>query len=226
MADVILLHGAAGRKEEMHPLSYTFGGGITAWSLDLLGHGERPMPDAFGLREMTEDIIAGLDQAGLEKVYVLGHSFGGYIGLLLASRFPDRIAGCCTLAAHLVYDRRAVRQALLILNKERLTQFERENEPWTEAVFDRLRLMLRTVEANGDAIYEDHLRSLKVPVLAMGGDRDPLVNAEHMEQLASIIPRFRCAVFAGSAHPLREAPIELVSGAVSDFIRDVEAGAI
>jgi pimeloyl-ACP methyl ester carboxylesterase len=141
MADIILLHGAAGRKEEMHPLSYAFGDDVTAWSLDLLGHGERPMPDAFGLREMAEDIIAGLDQAGLEKVYVLGHSFGGYIGLLLASRFPDRIAGCCTLAAHLVYDRRAVRQALLILNKERLTQFERENEPPSRFCCQNIRLV-------------------------------------------------------------------------------------
>jgi aminoacrylate hydrolase len=47
---------------------------------------------------ITDDLIALLDHLELRRVHILGHSMGGFIGLLLAQNHPTRIASLTTAA--------------------------------------------------------------------------------------------------------------------------------
>jgi pimeloyl-ACP methyl ester carboxylesterase len=83
---VVLLHGYA-----MRPATY----GRLA---DLLASRCRVViPDLFALRGrwsysvVLEAFIATLDRLGLERVTLVGHSFGGGIELGFAARFPSRV---------------------------------------------------------------------------------------------------------------------------------------
>src|SRR5437763_6198338 len=62
---------------------------------DLLGVGESEQPPA-GYRYTPEaiaaQVIAALDALGLERVHWVGESSGGIIGVLLAAKYPERIA--------------------------------------------------------------------------------------------------------------------------------------
>ena len=49
--------------------------------------------------EMAEDCAALLDHLGLEAVDVVGHSLGGALGLMLASRHPARVNRLVTMGA-------------------------------------------------------------------------------------------------------------------------------
>jgi pimeloyl-ACP methyl ester carboxylesterase len=51
-------------------------------------------PDApFSVAQQARDVLAILDAMGVEKAYLLGQGGGGTIGLELAARHPERVAG-------------------------------------------------------------------------------------------------------------------------------------
>jgi pimeloyl-ACP methyl ester carboxylesterase len=83
---VVLLHGFA-----MRPATY---GGLVR----LLAERCRVyVPDLFAVRgrwsfpKVLEAFIATIDDLGLDRSSLIGHSFGGGIELGFASRFPDRV---------------------------------------------------------------------------------------------------------------------------------------
>ena len=58
---------------------------------DLRGLGASPIAATATPRAMADDVIALLDQLGLQKVVVAGVSMGGYVALDLMRRFPQRV---------------------------------------------------------------------------------------------------------------------------------------
>lgn len=63
---------------------------MRAIAVDLRGHGLSEHFDAYGYADYQRDLLALIDELGLERVAVVGHSLGGYVGLLAATR-SDRI---------------------------------------------------------------------------------------------------------------------------------------
>jgi pimeloyl-ACP methyl ester carboxylesterase len=60
-------------------------------ALDLRGFGwsDAP-PDGYEKENMATDVLAVLDELGLERVKLIGHDWGGWIGFLLCLRAPQR----------------------------------------------------------------------------------------------------------------------------------------
>lgn len=78
-------------------------GGLVA--MDHHGHGRGPRrPQRFRISDSADDHVALLDVLGIDKVIVLGYSLGGPIGLDLARRHPDRVAGLVLQATALRFD--------------------------------------------------------------------------------------------------------------------------
>jgi pimeloyl-ACP methyl ester carboxylesterase len=70
--------------------------GNRAICVDLLGHGRSDQPDDLRLYSMplfAEQLVALLDHLELETAVVGGTSLGANVGLELAVRHPDRVAG-------------------------------------------------------------------------------------------------------------------------------------
>ena len=95
----MLLHGlggAAANWVEVTPglsLSYR----VTA--LDLPGHGGSAAPPAgAGTGEFADAVAASLDELGVGRAIVVGHSFGGLVALRLALRRPDLAAALLLVA--------------------------------------------------------------------------------------------------------------------------------
>jgi lipase len=59
---------------------------------DLRGRGgSRDLPGPAGLHQHAADLARLLDDVGLERVVVAGHSMGGLVSVVLADDFPDRV---------------------------------------------------------------------------------------------------------------------------------------
>jgi len=224
--DIILLHGAGGTRAELDPIAEAMGSDYRFWTLDMLGHGGRPTPSTYNIPEIADDLLAGLDAAGVGPAYYLGYSFGGYIALYIASRHPSRALGCCTLATKFVFDQDTINHALRIFDPARAAALNIQPEQWVEAIHVKHRALLLGAITGGTPLVDNDLRALVPPVLAMNGDGDPIVSAEETRRTAALSPRYRSAIFEGRAHPMRILPHALIATLVRDFIRDVESGAL
>lgn len=70
---------------------------------DLRGHGMSEQPDSgYTGDDMVEDLVGILGALGLpdRRVIIVGHSFGGYVALRFAEKYPQRVAGLALLEAH------------------------------------------------------------------------------------------------------------------------------
>lgn len=60
---------------------------------DLRGRGDSSaLPGPFGLAQHARDMVAVLDDFGLDRVDVVAHSMGAFVAVVLARLFPERVA--------------------------------------------------------------------------------------------------------------------------------------
>lgn len=71
--------------------------------IDLLGFGLSDKPDGFGygVEEHADCVIELLDALGLESCELVGHSSGGSIAIVVASRRPDLVSALVVAEANL-----------------------------------------------------------------------------------------------------------------------------
>jgi len=80
---------------------------------DLRGMGWTEAPDrGYDKEQLARDVIALLDAMGLERVKLIGHDWGGYVGFLLGMRHPERIERFLALNIIHPWPRRSPRSIL------------------------------------------------------------------------------------------------------------------
>jgi pimeloyl-ACP methyl ester carboxylesterase len=93
--DVVLcLHGWPQHWYEWrHLMPELAAAGHRVLAMDLRGFGWSDAPaGGYEKEDMADDVLAVLDQLGLERVKLVGHDWGGWIGFLLALKAPERFS--------------------------------------------------------------------------------------------------------------------------------------
>jgi pimeloyl-ACP methyl ester carboxylesterase len=95
---VLLLHGWPQHwflwREVIGPLAERY----RVLCLDLRGLGWTDSPaSGYEKENLAADTLAALDALGIERVRLVGHDWGGWIGYLIALRQPDRVERLLTL---------------------------------------------------------------------------------------------------------------------------------
>ncbi len=93
---ILLLHGlTATRRYVLHGSRHLERAGHRLISYDARGHGESdPAPEstAYDYASLTADAVAVLDDRGIERAVLAGHSMGSHTALALALTHPDRVS--------------------------------------------------------------------------------------------------------------------------------------
>ena len=213
---VVALHGWGGSLHSFWPVAEALAAeGFAVHLLDLPGFGQSaPPPTPWDVADYVRFVLAYLDASGLPRVALLGHSFGGRIGLMLAAQQPERVskmvlansAGLRTPLSLTQQTRivlaRAVRETLdrahLTSARERLQAFYNRHyasEDYRNA--GPLRETFLRVIAEDLTPYA---RQVQAPTVLIWGDRDadtPLWQGRKLEQL---IPDAGLIVFEGAGH--------------------------
>jgi pimeloyl-ACP methyl ester carboxylesterase len=102
---IILLHGYLETSEIWSSFSEKLAGDFRVIVVDLPGHG---LSDVFGevhtMEFMAEAIKELLDHLKLSKVFITGHSLGGYVTLAFLELFPEYLSGYCLFHSHPLAD--------------------------------------------------------------------------------------------------------------------------
>jgi pimeloyl-ACP methyl ester carboxylesterase len=172
-------------------------------------------------REALDVLPALLRRLGLVRPVLVGHSDGGTIALLHASRYP--VAACVVLAPH------------VIVEEVSLRSIERAREAYTEG---DLRARLARYHTDVDGAFwqwndvwlspgfrafdiRADCRRIQAPLLAIQGVDDPYGSMAQIHDIAAAAPHARLLELPACGHsPHREQP-EAVTAAIAGFLRRV-----
>jgi esterase len=88
---LVILHGLLGSSRNWQTVGKDLAAKYHVLALDLRNHGASPHESEMSYSAMLEDVIAWLDQQGLPRASIMGHSMGGKFAMLLACRHADRV---------------------------------------------------------------------------------------------------------------------------------------
>lgn len=196
------------------------GYGQSAAVSDVRGSG-RLQPD-YMHQEAWTILPALLDALGVEKPVLVGHSDGGTIALLYASRHP--VAACIAIAPHVMVEEvsvRAIEQARISFEtgdlRQRLGRYHADvdgafwqwNDIWLSPDFR-------------DFDIRPHCSSITAPVLALQGEDDPYGTLAQIEQIALPSNQITRRVLAQCGHSPHREQEPRTTEAITDFLRAVQ----
>jgi pimeloyl-ACP methyl ester carboxylesterase len=199
--------------------------------IDARGHGGSDKPHhprlAAGLEHRPADVVAVLDDLGIQSAHYFGYSLGGWIGLGLAKYAPERIHSLIIGGAQPYgQSMELYRQALTRGIEGWVALVEKMlGSPLTPAVKEQL--LSNDVQALLASVAYDRpdissiLATMTMPCLLYAGETDPLHPL--VERCASELPNGRFFSLPGLNHIQGAVRSDLVLPQVVEFLAKTEA---
>ncbi len=247
---VVLIHGFAASLDTWdHVIPALVAGGHRVIALDLRGFGwtDRP-PGDYSSEAQARLVLALMDQLGVARASVVGHSYGGGVALRLALIAPERVERIA------LYDAWAYSGQLPAffhvaradgIGEAMFASWygERVEDRMALAFFDQRYVTIELIDAVEAALrrpgtyaaalaavramhyenIEDQYRTIEHPALLLWGREDRVTPLEIGERLSRELPGARLVVYPGCGHfPMiehaRQSTAELVR-----FLADASA---
>jgi pimeloyl-ACP methyl ester carboxylesterase len=104
---LVVLHGLLGSKTNWRSVARALAPTHRVYSVDARNHGSSPWADAMSYPDMANDLLRFMEQQGVERPVVLGHSMGGKIAMTLGLLHPQVVERLIVVdIAPVVYDDR------------------------------------------------------------------------------------------------------------------------
>lgn len=88
---LFIIHGLLGMSDNWNSLGKRFAEHFQVVLPDLRNHGQSPHADDFDYVTLSKDILGLMDEMGVQRAHIIGHSLGGRLALYLCSYFPERL---------------------------------------------------------------------------------------------------------------------------------------
>lgn len=223
---ILFVHGWGGTIESLRSLSSRFTDTNKVILLDLPGFGQSDDPDKeWGVKEYARLLKGLIQQLKLKDTVYFGHSFGGSLGIYLASTNPSLI--CKLVLCDASYKRSAGQKSntgsflkKLPLPAPLLSLIRKIGYrilyPQSDALkFPRLENNFRRIVSYD---LTPVIADIKTPTLILWGEKDKDTPVSLAYELNSRIPRSKLVVFPGITHGLPLTNPVAVSGEIKKFI--------
>lgn len=215
--DLQLYYEELGRGEPILFLHSHFSRGILAFSSqiqpfqgsyrcifpDFRGHGRTICDDlTWDSRRVAADMIAFMDYLKIEKVHLFGYSMGTYVGMYLASHYPERVKSFVAIGAGIapvpngsedcLPEKLIERNDVNFIEDTRTRHMDAHKGNWQE-------FLRQTVHdwQNHPNMTEDEWKLLTCPTLFINGEHDPFGS---VSDLKSKVPHATVHEVKGGGH--------------------------
>lgn len=211
---LILMHGWGCNMDTVASIERIAAESHCVYNIDFPGFGKSDEPNGcWGVEEYTRLVEAFATRLGLEQPVLIGHSFGGRVGILMASRTPvDKLilvdaAGVKPHRGWRYYCRVYSFKAMKALCHALLSHDQAETviEKWRKrkssadyaSATPRMRCILSKV-VNEDLTHV--MPSIKAPTLLVWGENDTATPPSDARKMEKLIPDAGLVLFPGCGH--------------------------
>jgi pimeloyl-ACP methyl ester carboxylesterase len=215
------------------------------YAIDTMGQPGRSIPDPDEPIRDTADFVAWLsatlDGLNLDRVFLVGMSYGGWLALNFAVTTPDRVRKLVLLSPAASFQpvvrQMGLRGMLMFLIPTRLTVEtcfawlgfkDTPGDALARSMIDlaclgvrHFRFLPETARIMPSVFSDDELRGLNVPVLLLIGDREVIYDPEEaLARARRLIPDFEGDLVPQSSHEMCASQHQVVDARVLEFLSD------
>ena len=219
---LVLLHGGMSSSGSLlRNLAPHFDKNYRVAAFDRRGHGRTADTDApFHYEEMADETIAFLERLG-GKHFVVGHSDGGNVALIVAMRRPDLLKRVVLVGANYHFDGMRP-MPMFHLEGERFEEWATKYGELSPSGKDHARdVITKTLHMfdTEPAFSVDDLAKITVPMLVMAGD-DDLMELSHTTSMYEAVPGAQLAIVPGTSHAVLKEKTKLSAKLIRNFFED------
>lgn len=216
---VVLVHGLFGSLDNLGVLARELVIDLDVFQVDMRNHGLSPRSEIMNYPAMAQDLLDTMDQLGLEKATLIGHSMGGKAVMAATRLAPERIDKLVAIdIAPVDYHVRRHDEIFAAINavtnagvssRQDAAALMREQIP-EEGV---IQFLLKSFVGgewrfNVPVLWDQYshivgwetVPAWDRPALFIRGGNSPYVDETHREALLSQFPQARAHVVAGAGH--------------------------
>jgi pimeloyl-ACP methyl ester carboxylesterase len=179
---IILMHGNGESHEVFDVLIPALSKNHTVYAVDTRGHGESATPKEYHYDDMAEDIVEFIEGLSIVRPAFYGFSDGGIVGLLVASKYPDKLSKLIISGANLTPN--DLRFSCLHHMKK---DYKKTQNPLTGLLLQEPSIPL------------DQLHFISIPTLVLAGAKD-IVKKSATKKIAKHIPNATLCIVDGEDH--------------------------
>jgi pimeloyl-ACP methyl ester carboxylesterase len=219
---VILLHGWLGSWGLWQETMEYLGAYYRTYALDFWGFGESGKKrESYDIQDFVSLVDQFVDQLGINKAPLVGHSMGGTVSLFLAIQYPQRfskvvVVGSPIVGSSLAFPLKIAGQrpiAVILFNLMwafrfgvRIASPLISEDPRFPAIMDKdlsrttLESFLLSISSLRRTDLRPMLSKVTIPAMGMYGGKDVIVHPNQWQPLLEGIPHTRVVHFPRAGH--------------------------
>ena len=239
---LVILHGLFGSADNWYSISRELDKEFTMYLVDQRNHGDSPHSDAWNYEVMAADLKELLDDEGLDKVFLMGHSMGGKVAMTFAVNNPERVARLIVADISPRYypvHHEVILDGLQAINLPEI-QFRKEAD-YALAVhipdFGTRQFLLKSLGRNADGFYwkinllvivaniEEVGKALEDDAvyegetLFLAGEKSKYIQEKDMESILEHFPNYQLKIISNAGHWLHAEQPKAVVEEIRSFLR-------
>jgi pimeloyl-ACP methyl ester carboxylesterase len=215
--------------------------------VDLPGHGGSDIYSEVHTMEFLAESLNGLlNTIGINRIFMAGHSLGGYVTLAFLQLFPEKLSGYCLFHSHPfadtteIIEKREHEIMLVHAGKKYLIYPENIKRMFADTNLDKFAEEFERSKNIASSIREEGITAVlkgmmarpsraglmeagKVPCLWILGSKDNYIPCDQMQSRVKLPSNARLVILNNSGHLGFIEERNLAAEALKDFIKGIAA---
>jgi pimeloyl-ACP methyl ester carboxylesterase len=240
---IVLLHGYLETSDIWSGFAKKLASGYRVISIDLPGHGlSKVYGECHTMEFMAGAVKCLLDNLNIKKIFLAGHSLGGYVSLAFVDLYPEMLTGYCLFHSHPFEDSRDTLQKrereikvvrsgkkYLLYPENILMMYASENIGKFREALQRSKDIASTIRdegiiaiLNGMMVRPSRLSVIekgKVPCLWILGGKDNYISCKAVQEKVKLPANAKVVILEKSGHMGFVEEEDLSVKVLTDFIK-------